>query len=165
VVFKDAAYSKVVQYVRSCPCLSRRCWPLNVGQRVKVRCKVLSKGERRSQAAGVCGCTMQPLGAAPLTVFTEIKPTARTNRLTAADHAGRQRCWQILSCGLPKDATSESGGMMLREPEAERRAFGKTCRLLGVKSIDWKTQIVIYVGHANRREFARLNRNQQDRCA
>ncbi|HQR07304.1 MAG TPA: hypothetical protein PLN21_10810 [Gemmatales bacterium] len=144
VVFKDAATGKVVQYVVHAPGFETLL-ALNVGQRVKVDGKVLSKGEGDARRQELWIGTMQTLGAAPLNVFTELKPIARTNRFQPqAMQVGNDAGKLIIRNG--KDA-AKAIGLDSREPEADRRASEKLAEYFAVKSIDWKTQMVIYVGN------------------
>lgn len=144
VVFKDAATGKVVQYVVHAPGFETLL-AFNVGQRVKVDGKVLAKGEGDAKRQELWIGTMQALGAAPLNVFTELKPIARTNRFQPQSmQVGSDAGKLIMRNG--KDA-AKAIGLSPNEPESERVATDHLTKLFTVKSIDWKTQMVIYVGN------------------
>lgn len=154
VVFKDATTGKVVQYVVHAPGFETLL-ALNVGQRVKVDGKVVTKGEGETKKQELWIGTMQALGAAPLNVFTELKPLAHSNRFQPQTmEVGKDAGKLILRSG--KDA-AKAMGLDTREPESERRATEKLAEFFSVKSIDWKTQMVVYVGNVYQRN-ARLTK-------
>ncbi|MFT3878554.1 MAG: hypothetical protein QM703_02710 [Gemmatales bacterium] len=144
VVFKDAATGKVVQYVVHAPGFETLL-AFNVGQRVKVDGKVISKGEGDAKRQELWIGTLQTLGAAPLNVFTELKPIARTNRFQPQTmQVGSDAGKLVIRSG--KDA-AKAIGLSPNEPESERVATDHLKTLFAVKSIDWKTQMAIYVGN------------------
>lgn len=144
VVLKDPTTGKVVQYVVHAPGFETLL-ALNVGQRVKVDGKVVPKGEGVTKRQELWIGTLQTLGAAPLNVFTEIKPSARSNRFQPQSmQVGSDAGKLILRNG--KDA-AKAIGLSPNEPESERVATDHLAKLFAVKTIDWKTQMVIYVGN------------------
>ena len=154
VVFKDTATGKVVQYIVHAPGFET-VLALNVGQRVKVDGKIVSKGEGDSKRQELWIGTLQALGAAPLNVFTELKPTARTNRFQPQTmQVGSDAGKLVIRSG--KDA-AKAIGLSAAEPDSERVAVDHLTKLFAVKSIDWKTQMVIYVGTVYQRN-ARMSK-------
>jgi len=149
VVFKEAATGKVVQYVVHAPGYETLL-ALNVGQRVKVDGKVIAKGDGDAKRQELWIGKMQTQGAAPLNVYTELKPIARTNRfqpvvLKPDNDIGKL----VISSG--KEAFKALSNANSSEPDLERQATESLAKYFAVKTIDWKTQMVVYVGNAFQR--------------
>ncbi len=154
VVFKEATTGKVIQYGVHAPGFETLL-ALNVGQRVKVDGKVVSKGEGDARREELWIGKMETLGAAPLNAFTEIKPIARTNQFQPhAMRVGSDVGTLVIHSG--KDA-AKAIGLTESEPDAERQATEELIKRFAIKSIDWKTQMVVYVGSFNQRN-ARLSK-------
>jgi hypothetical protein len=148
VVFKEAATGKVIQYTMHAPGFETLL-ALNVGQRIKVDGKLISKGEGDAKREELWIGKMETLGAAPLNAFTEIKPIARTNRFQPVQ-VGREPGKLVIRSG--KDAAMALSGINETDSDIEKKATEELAtRYLMVKSIDWKTQMVIYVGNAFQR--------------
>jgi len=155
VVFKDATTGKVVQYVVHAPGFETML-AVNVGQRVKVDGKVISKGEGDAKRQELWIGTMQMLGAAPLNVFTELKPIARTNRMQPTTQQVGTDVGRLVIRSA-KEAAKAISGTNNADPELEKQATDVLARTFAIKSIDWKTQMVVYVGNVYQRN-ARLSK-------
>jgi len=155
VVFKEATTGKVIQYIVHAPGFETLL-ALNVGQRIKVDGKVVSKGEGDAKREELWIGKMETLGAAPLNAFTEIKPIARTNRCLLQTKPGESEVGtRFIRSG--KEAVSAIG-LSPDEPDSDRRATDKLAEFFSIKSIDWKTQMVIYVGTTFQPRAARLTK-------
>lgn len=128
---------KVEQYTLHCPG-QEALLAANVGQRVSVEGKVLTTGEGDQKKMTLWPGKLAVLGIAPANVFTEIQPLART------------ASFQATSVRIGNDIAS----FVMRNPKDvgkalgidESAAYGHLLKLFGLKSIDWKTQMVIYIG-------------------
>jgi hypothetical protein len=128
---------KVEQYSLHCPG-QEALLAASVGQRVSIEGKVLTTGEGDQKRLTLWPGKMTILGIAPANVFTEILPLART----AGFQANSVRIGSDIASFVmhsPKDV-----GKALGIDEAQ--AYNHLLKLFGIKSIDWKTHMVIYIG-------------------
>lgn len=155
VVFKEPTTGKVIQYVVHAPGFETLL-ALNVGQRVKIDGKVISKAVGDARREELWIGKMETLGAAPLNAFTEIKPIARTNQFQPRTmRVDKDAGTLVIRSG--KEAAEAKFGQNQTDSEMERQATDDLAKLLAVKSIDWKTQMVVYLGSINQRN-ARLTK-------
>jgi hypothetical protein len=120
---------------------------LNVGQRVRIEAKAVSEGEGDTRKDVLWLGKLTPLGAAPYAAFTEIKPLARTNSFGVfAPRANNELTTQVLRSGNDVAKALSLGGA-----GADREATTMLASTLGVKSIDWKKEMVIHLGMLNTR--------------
>jgi len=120
---------------------------LNVGQRVQIDAKLVVKGEGETKREELWPGKIKLLGMAPRNVFTELKPLARTNRFSP-NYApiGPDASRLVIRTG--KDA-AKAVGYVRDEQFGEQQGTEHLAKFFGVKTIDWKNQMVIYVGNAN----------------
>lgn len=152
LIRKDPASGKVIQHLLYAPG-AETVLALNVGQRVQLEAKLISKGEGDAKREELWVGKLQALGTAPLSVFTEIKPIARTNRFQPSAVPGNRGeiATKLMKSG--KEVAIASGITNRDDPDAEMKGTQYLCSLFGIKTIDWKTQMVIYVGNAYQRNF------------
>ena len=156
IVRKDAESGKIQQFVVHAPGYETLL-ALNVGQRVQVEGKVVSKGEGAASHEELWIGTMKPLGPAPLNVFTELKPIARSSRFQpGAARVTNDAATIVIRSG--KEAAKAIGFDQGVTSDADRQATLHLAQLFGVKSIDWKTQMVIYVGNVYQGTRTRLTK-------
>lgn len=145
VVRKDTESGKVQQFAVHAPGFES-VLALNVGQRVMVEGKIIVKGEGEKKVEELWIGTMKPLGAAPLNVFTELKPIARSNKFRPS--AVRPK--DDAACALMRDGKEAARiiGFPPTEPDGDRKATQYLAQeVFAIKNIDWKSQMVIYVGN------------------
>jgi hypothetical protein len=164
VARQDAASGKVIIHPVHAPG-HETTLALHVGQRVRVEAKVVSYGEGEARQDELWIGKLTPLGPAPANAFTEIKPVARTNRFIPQQiRHGNEASTLVLRSA--KDVARQLGqGEGL---DAERTATQLLAAMLGVKTIDWKNQMVIFVGTTSSRaaiskklEITRLDVNDR----
>lgn len=154
VVRKDTTTGKLMQYSVHAPGFEP-VLALQVGQRVIIEGKVISQGEGATAREEIWIGKLQPMGVAPINVFTELKPIARTNRfIPTSIQVGTDTGKLVMRSS--KDV-AKALGQRNSEPEFEREANNHLTTLFAVKSIDWNTQMVIYVGSLFQRN-ARLTK-------
>lgn len=148
-VRKDAATGKVHQLSLHAPGFESLL-ALNVGQRVLIDGKIVTRGEGEQKREEFWVGKLQALGPAPMNVFTELKVIARSNRFqpNAIPVTGEVGKVVIRSA---KEATKALGHLS-GSVDDERIASDHLTQLFGIKAIDWKTQMVIYVGNAYQRQ-------------
>lgn len=120
---------------------------LHVGHRVQIDTKVIVKGDGENKKEELWPGKITILGMAPRNVFTELKPLARTNRFSPiAASIGPDASRLVIRSG--KDAAMAIGYVQDAQ-FSEQQGTELLARFFGVKTIDWKNQMVIYVGNAN----------------
>lgn len=145
VVRKDAETGKVQQFIVHAPG-SESVLAMNVGQRVKLEGKVVVKGEGATQQEQVWIGTLNTLGPAPVNVFTELKFIARSNNISpTSSQIGTSIATMVMRSGKDAAKAIVNG----QGPDAEKTANLYLAERFGVKAIDWKTQMVIYIGPTN----------------
>lgn len=117
-----------------------------VGYRVSIVGKVqtVTEGDQKRQTLWVG--SVQSLSIAPTLVFTEVKPIARTSKFTANSvKVGTSIGTAVMrsNSDVAKAVGTGTG------PDAENDAMRYLKEQFGVKTIDWKTQMVIYIGPIN----------------
>ncbi|HMO37066.1 MAG TPA: hypothetical protein PKA06_13575, partial [Gemmatales bacterium] len=114
-----------------------------VGSRVNVVGKVQTRGEGESQRQVLLVGSVEPLGLAPALVFTEIVPSVRTSKFTA--HYAKPS--EGISTAIFRSNADVAKALGNGEGfEAEKVALEYLKTQLSVKNIDWKTQMVVYIG-------------------
>lgn len=156
LVRKDADSGKIEHYVVHAPGFETLL-AMNVGQRVQIEGKVVSKGEGTALREELWIGTMKPLGPAPVNVFTELKPIARSNRFMPTTSQSTSDATKLVLRSA-KDAAKAIGYDTRELGEIEKVATLEMSRLLGVKTIDWKTQMIIYVGNAYQGNRVKLSK-------
>jgi hypothetical protein len=141
VARQDAATGKVLTYAVHAPG-HETTLALNVGQRVRVEGKIIAKGEGDARVEELWIGKLTTLGPAPANAFTEVKPLIRTNRFPFQISGGR---------GDEKTLVIRTAAELARHYgfqgiDGERAATTDLARSLGVKTIDWKNQMIICVG-------------------
>jgi hypothetical protein len=116
---------------------------LHVGQRVRVEAKVVTRGDGDARLDELWLGKLTSLGPAPAHAFTELKPLARTNRFIPQRVRKSSEGTTVVLRSAKDVATQLGQGEGL---DAERTATQLLAAMLGVKTIDWKSQMVIYVG-------------------
>lgn len=154
VVRRDADTGKVQQFTVHAPG-TESLLALHVGQRVKVEGKVVTKGEGAAQQEELWIGTMTTLGPAPLNVFTELKWIARSNDIQPNSYQGGSNI-STLVIRSAKDAAKVMG--LGSGPDAEKETTLYFAARFGVKAIDWKTQMIIYIGPVNQTRMSNKKR-------
>lgn len=156
MVRKDADTGKVVQFSLHAPGFESLL-ALNVGQRVVIEGKLVSQGEGESKQEMLWVGKLQAMGPAPMNVFSELKVIARSNKaqltaLRADDGVAK------VAIRSAKEA-AKLMGYRNEEFDVERTINQNLASFFGIKAIDWKTQMVIYVGipiTTNRPNFRKI---------
>ncbi|MFO0812857.1 MAG: hypothetical protein U0796_06540 [Gemmatales bacterium] len=136
---------KIEQYALHCPGLEA-VLAANVGQRVNVEGKFLSKGEGDQKQTTIWVGKISILGTAPMNVFTELRSIARTEKLQTYSGLRGQALGTLVLRSAKEVAQVTGQG---QGPDAEREAVMRLCGLFGIKAIDWKTQMVVHIGPTN----------------
>lgn len=155
LVRRDAETGKVQQFVVHAPG-SEPVLAMNVGQRVKVEGKIVPRSEASTPHEEIWIGTLHALGTAPVNVFSELKPLARASRLEPQSlHIGNNIATLVVrSARDAAKAMSMGTGL-----DAEKNASQYFANQFGVKAIDWKTQMVIYIGPVNQ---TRMSNNKRE---
>jgi len=139
VLRQDPATGKVIVHAVHAPG-HETTLALNVGQRVRIQGKLVASADGQQE---LWVGKLTPLGAAPANAFTEVKPLARTNRFQP----------QMIRSNADGSTlvlrTAAEAAHALGQPpgiDGEQLATTLLANLLGVKTIDWKRQMVVYAG-------------------
>ncbi len=114
-----------------------------VGYRVNIVGKVQTQGEGEQKRQILCVGTVQSLSIAPSLVFTEVQPIARTSKLNI--NSGKILD-AITSSVMRSDSDVAKAIGTGTGLEAEKVAVEHLKTQFGIKSIDWKLQMVVYIG-------------------
>lgn len=133
---------------------------LNVGQRVRLQAKTAHVGEGEGKREELWIGKLTALGLAPANAYTEIKPLARTNQF----FPNTSRVQNELSTSVMKSGADVAKTLGITGPGSDREATAMLANMLGVKSIDWKKEMVVYLGmiytrnqfNTNKLEVSRL---------
>lgn len=132
-----------------------------VGYRVNIVGKVHAQGEGEQKRQILWVGTVQSLSIAPSLVFTEVQPVARTNKFNVFSGKVLEN---ITIAVMRSDAdVAKALGMNNNGPEAEKGVVDHLKAQFGIKNIDWKTQMVVYIGPVrsninrdNKREITKI---------
>jgi hypothetical protein len=114
-----------------------------VGYRVNIVGKVQTQGEGDQKRQILWVGTAQSLSIAPSLVFTEVKPIARTIKL----NINSGKILEAITISVMRSDSDVAKAIGTGNgPEAEKVAIDHVKTLFGIKNIDWKTQMVVYIG-------------------
>lgn len=126
-----------------------------VGYRVNIVGKVQSQGEGEQKRQIFWVGTVQPLSIAPSLVFTEVQPIARTSKLSI--YTGKV-LEAITSSVMRSDSDVAKAIGTGSGVEAEKIAVDHLKGYFGIKNIDWKTQMVVYIGPVRQNRIGEFKR-------
>lgn len=132
-----------------------------VGYRVNIVGKVQAQGEGDQKRQILWVGTVQSLSIAPSLVFTEVQPIARTSKFNVFSGKVLEN---ITIAVMRSDAdVAKALGMNNNGPEAEKGVVEHLKTQFGIKNIDWKNQMVVYIGPVrnninrdNKREITKI---------
>jgi hypothetical protein len=114
-----------------------------VGYRVNVVGKVRASVEGESKRQVLWVGSIQSLSLAPALVFTEVQPFARTSKFTAFS----AKPLDYISMAVMRNNQDVNKALNLGEGiENEKMAVDVLKSSFGIKTIDWKNQMVVYIG-------------------
>jgi hypothetical protein len=112
-----------------------------VGQRVKIVAKQIARGEGENKQVELWLGKLTALGVAPVNAFSELKPLARTNRFAS----NIVRPINELNTIVMRSGADVAKALGMSGAGTDREASEILAKMLGVKSIDWKKEMVVHL--------------------
>lgn len=135
--------AQVEQYTLHAPSHEAQLATL-VGYRVNIVGKVQTQGDGEQKRQILWVGTIQSLSIAPSLVFTEVQPIARTNKFNITQGKVLEAITTVVM--RSNSDVAKALGMNNNGPEVEKEVVEHLKTLFGVKNIDWKTHMVVYIG-------------------